>query len=68
MTRHHREGIRMAEMAVEKAVHARLKLMARKMIQDQAKEIETLESWRVLWANCGDKPQAETVAGRNAGL
>ena len=51
MTMHHRDGVRMAKMAVEKAESAELRAMAQKMIDDQTREIDELQRLR------GDAPQ-----------
>lgn len=50
MTRHHRDGIKMAEMAVAKAENPELRSMARTMIDDQQREIADLQRLR------GDAP------------
>lgn len=46
MTRHHRDGIKMSQMAVEKAVSADLRAMAQAMIDDQQKDIEKMQAAR----------------------
>ncbi len=43
ITAHHRMGIEMSRIAVEKAYRADLRKMAQKMIQDQKKDISKLE-------------------------
>ncbi|MHB0968540.1 MAG: DUF305 domain-containing protein [Thermoanaerobaculia bacterium] len=50
MTKHHRDGIKMAQMAVEKAQNAELRSMAQKMIDDQSREIDEMQRLR------GDAP------------
>lgn len=50
MTKHHRDGIKMAEMAVAKAENAELRSMAQKMIDDQQREIADMQRLR------GDAP------------
>lgn len=50
MTQHHRDGIRMAEMAVAKAENPDLRSMAQKMIDDQQREIADMQRHR------GDAP------------
>lgn len=50
MTKHHRDGIKMAQMAVEKAQNAELRSMAQKMIDDQTREIDEMQRLR------GDAP------------
>lgn len=49
MTEHHRMGIEMAKMAASKASHAELKSLARKMIDDQQKDITQMQAWRRQW-------------------
>jgi uncharacterized protein (DUF305 family) len=46
MTKHHEEGIRMSEMAVEKAASAELRAMARKMIESERSQIERMQRLR----------------------
>jgi uncharacterized protein (DUF305 family) len=46
MTKHHQDGIRMAQMAVDKAENAELRSMAQKMIDDQQREIGEIENLR----------------------
>lgn len=46
MAEHHREGIKMMEMAVDKAQSQDVKQMAQKGIDDQTKEIDELKSMR----------------------
>lgn len=46
MTKHHEDGIKMAQMAVDKAESAELRSMAQKMIDDQRREIDQLQSLR----------------------
>jgi uncharacterized protein (DUF305 family) len=46
MTKHHRDGIKMAQMAVEKAQSAELRSMAQKMIDDQTREIDEMQRLR----------------------
>ena len=43
MTKHHRDGIKMAQMAVEKSQSAELRSMAQKMIDDQRREIDEMQ-------------------------
>jgi uncharacterized protein (DUF305 family) len=50
MTNHHRDGIKMAQMAVEKAQNAELRAMAQTMIDDQQREISEMQRLR------GDAP------------
>lgn len=46
MSQHHRDGIKMMEMAVDKAQSQEIKSMAQRMMDDQQKEIEELKSIR----------------------
>jgi len=46
MAEHHREGIKMFEMAVKKSDNKEIKNMAQKMVDDQEKEIPELKSMR----------------------
>ncbi|MGD9650061.1 MAG: DUF305 domain-containing protein [Dongiaceae bacterium] len=46
MAEHHREGIKMFQMAIEKSENQEIKTMAQKMIDDQKKEIPELKSMR----------------------
>lgn len=46
MIMHHQDGIKMAQMAIEKALNAELRSMARKMIDDQQSEIQRMQSLR----------------------
>ena len=45
-TQHHKDGIKMAEMAIDKAENPELKKMAEKMVKDQTKEIDQMQKWR----------------------
>lgn len=49
MSSHHKMGIEMAEMAINKAYHSELKNMARMMKTMQEKEVETMQMWRERW-------------------
>jgi len=60
MTMHHQGGVKMAQMAVEKAQHAELRDMAKKMIADQQSEIATMQGWRKEWAE--DAPMTDPSA------
>lgn len=51
MTRHHQDGIRMAQMAVQKAQNSDLRTMAQRMVDEQALDIGEMQSLR------GDGPQ-----------
>lgn len=46
MSQHHRDGIKMMKMAVDKAQSPEIKSMAQRMMDDQQKEIEELKSIR----------------------
>jgi uncharacterized protein (DUF305 family) len=56
MTKHHRDGIKMAQMAVEKAQNAELRSMAQKMIDDETREIDEMQRLR---GNAPMTPMAE---------
>lgn len=43
---HHQEAIQMAEMAEDKAQNPELKKMAQKMLKEQKKEVDQMQSWR----------------------
>ncbi|MBX9583605.1 MAG: DUF305 domain-containing protein [Gemmataceae bacterium] len=49
MIPHHEGAVRMAKDALEHATRPELKAMAKKMIEDQEKEIEQLKAWRKEW-------------------
>lgn len=49
LSQHHKDGIMMAEMAVEKAFHPELREMAKMMVAAQMAELETLQGWRAKW-------------------
>lgn len=49
MSRHHSDGIAMAEIAVTKANQPALQEMAKKMIEDQKKEIRMMRQMRLQW-------------------
>lgn len=46
MSKHHQDGIPMAQMAVDKAENAELRAMAHKMIDDQRKEMDQMQALR----------------------
>ncbi|KYG67985.1 hypothetical protein AZI87_01560 [Bdellovibrio bacteriovorus] len=49
MSAHHEGGIKMAEMAIAKAYHSKLKHMAQMMKKDQQEELMKLQEWRRRW-------------------
>lgn len=49
MIPHHEGAVQMAKHALEHATQPELKEMAKKMIEDQQKEIEHLKKWREKW-------------------
>lgn len=49
MTAHHQSAIDMARPAVEKAQHAELKEFARKIVEDQEREIAEMRRYREQW-------------------
>lgn len=65
MTAHHQQAVQMAQLAVNKAQHAELKEMARKMVNDQQQEIEQMRTWRNQWFP--NQPQTGAQAGAQAG-
>lgn len=46
MSEHHKDGIKMAEMAVEKAESKEIKSVASKIAKDQRKELQQMQEWR----------------------
>lgn len=52
MTKHHQDGIAMGRMALDKSQDSEIRSMAQKMIDDQSREIDQLQSLR------GDGPKA----------
>lgn len=60
MTKHHDDGIKMAQMAVEKASRPELRDLAQKMIDDQQKDIDKLRNWRDAWAKDAPKNEQNT--------
>lgn len=46
MSAHHKDGIKMAQMATGKAQSPEIKAVAAKVIKDQTKEIEQMKNWR----------------------
>ncbi|UYL07435.1 DUF305 domain-containing protein [Bdellovibrio sp. SKB1291214] len=49
MSAHHEGGVEMAEMAISKAYHSKLKEMAKMMKQAQQEELAKMADWRVRW-------------------
>jgi predicted outer membrane protein len=49
MIPHHEGAIEMAKHALTHSSRAELKEMARKMIEDQQKEVEKMKQWRAQW-------------------
>lgn len=49
MIPHHEGAVRSAKHALENSNRPEVKEMAKKMIEDQEKEIETLKKWRKEW-------------------
>lgn len=56
MPMHHKMAIDMANLVDSRAAHAELKALAKKMIEDQQKEIAELKRWREQWH--AGKPEA----------
>lgn len=46
MTKHHRDGIEMARLSVQKSASEELRTMARKMIEDQQRDIDRMQALR----------------------
>lgn len=46
MIEHHKDGIKMAEMATQKAQGQEIKTMANKILKDQKKELKQMQEWR----------------------
>lgn len=46
MSEHHKDGIKMAEMASQKAESKEIKTMANKILKDQKKELKQMQEWR----------------------
>ena len=46
MSMHHKDGIKMAEMAADKAQTKEVKAVADKIIKDQEKELKQMNTWR----------------------
>lgn len=49
MIRHHQDGIKMAQMAIDKANHPALRALMEKTKDDQQKDIDKLQHWRDAW-------------------
>lgn len=46
MSAHHQDGIKMAEMAADKAETREIKAVANKIVKDQKKELKQMQEWR----------------------
>lgn len=64
MTEHHRMGVEMAEMAVEKAHHSELRELAKKMVKAQLEEIKIMQHWRKNWYPHADEFESHAVGMR----
>lgn len=64
MTMHHSDGVKMAQMGVDKAQNAGVKTLAQKMVDGQQKDIEEMQKMRD--SHFAGQPKAEmmTVKGR----
>lgn len=51
MIHHHRDGVKMAEMVPSKGKSDKIKQMARKIVNDQQKEIGQMTGWLKQWHN-----------------
>jgi uncharacterized protein (DUF305 family) len=56
MSMHHKMAVNMAGLAESRTAHAELKAMAKKMMDDQQKEITQMKGWREQWY--AGKPEA----------
>lgn len=55
MSAHHQSAMHMAQLVKERSAHDELKQMAKKMIDDQDKDIQQLQDWKKQWyAGKGD--------------
>lgn len=55
MSVHHQSAMDVAKLVYQRAAHDELKQMAKKMIEDQQKEIQQLQDWKKQWyAGKGD--------------
>jgi uncharacterized protein (DUF305 family) len=63
MTKHHRDGNKMARMALRKAEHLRLRASAQKMISDHNREIAKLQGWREKWAGRARRNDPQSMPG-----
>lgn len=55
MSAHHQSAMEMAKLADQRSAHDELKQMAKKMIEDQQKDIQQLQHWKRQWyAEKGD--------------
>ncbi len=49
MSAHHQSAMDMAKLVDQRAAHGELKQMAKKMIEDQQKDIQQLQDWKKQW-------------------
>lgn len=63
MSEHHKDGVEMAKMAVEKAKHEEVREMASMMVQAQAQELAQLQEWRKEWY-----PEAKPSNSHSVGM
>jgi uncharacterized protein (DUF305 family) len=56
MVPHHQSALMMAQMAVSKAPHAQVKMLARGIIRDQQREIAQMKAWRKAWFGSAQVP------------
>lgn len=63
LTMHHKDGMDMAQMAGERAAHPELQEAAKKMAEDQQREINEMQSWRKAWY-----PDAKEYKSRAPGM
>jgi uncharacterized protein (DUF305 family) len=68
MMPHHADGVKMAQMGIDKARNARVKALARKMANDQQKDIEEMQKMRDRHFSGQPKAELMTVKGREMTL
>lgn len=61
MVPHHEQAVMMSKMAEERAEHPELKTMARKMIDDQSREITEMKSMRKQWFGSDTTPPMDKM-------
>ena len=59
MSKHHEDGVKMAQMAQQKGSTKEVKAMGDKIAKDQTKEIEQMKTWRSRWYASAPNAQME---------